>query len=125
MECVWAGSDGVGLEDILAADVVVSEANAWGYETRGIDAIRRNSEWFQQQIPTPQLRIIRVISELNAAAVMFEISGRVAGDAFGRLAQGSMATIRGMVIGTLSENRLIHAYSHLDFNHIGMELPAP
>jgi hypothetical protein len=56
---------------------------------------------------------------------MFELNGRVAGDAFGRVARGSVATIRGMVIGTVSDGRLAHAYSHLDFNHIGMELPAP
>lgn len=125
VEGVWSGRSGAALDRILAPDAVITEANAWGYETRGIAAIRRNSEWFQEHIPTPELRILRMISEPAAAAVMFELNGRVAGDAFGRVARGSVATIRGMVIGTVSDGRLVHAYSHLDFNHIGMELPAP
>lgn len=122
---VWGGSEDGAWEEFLAPGVVITEANAWDYETQGIEALRKNSNWFRQQMPSPEFTVSQVISEPAAGAVMFELNGRVAGDAFGRVAQGGMATIRGMVIGTVSGDRLVHAYSHLDFNHIGMELPAP
>ena len=122
---VWGGSRDTDLDSIVAPDVAITEANAWGYETTGIDSVRKNSDWFGLQMPSPELRVLLKITEGNAAALMFEITGRVAGAGFGRAAIGNSVTIRGMLIGTVENDLLVHAYSHLDFNHIGTELPAP
>jgi hypothetical protein len=121
----WGGTTGIQVEELLSPDIRITEANAGGYETRGIDNVLRNGAWFRAQMPNAQLSLTRVIAEPGAAAVCFELEGVVVGDALGRAAKVSNAKVRGMLVGSVEAGCLVHAYSHLDLNHVGTELPAP
>lgn len=121
----WGGGENLPLADVVDQEVLIREANAPGFETRGIESVRKNSEWFASQMPEPNIRVLHSVSEGSCAAVVFELSGVVAGRDFGQRAQGQSASVRGMLIGAVQDGRLVRAYSHLDFNHIGAELPAP
>jgi hypothetical protein len=120
----WGGNPGI-LPSCVESGVNVIEANAYGMQTRGLEGLQRNAEWFAAQIPRPSIRVLRSLTEGPTAAVVFEVGGQVEGSGFGTVARGSHVTAKGMVLGTARGQKLCHAYSHLDFNHIGEELPAP
>ncbi len=121
----WGGDPSASLDRAVSPDVVIVEANASGLETRGVANVRKNSAWFVSQMSEPNIRVLQTVCEGLRAAVVFELSGRVTGLGFGPRAQGQHVSARGMLIGLVKNGRLHRAYSHLDFNHIGAELPAP
>jgi hypothetical protein len=125
VDVVWGGSQRQRLERLVDPSVTIIEAAAYGQETLGTENVLRNSEWFMQQLPDPAIRKIQAVQEGPTAALVFEVAGKITGDGFGQHALGSNASVRGMIVGTFGNDRLVHAYSHMDFNHIGAELPAP
>ncbi len=125
LESAWGSRQAASLEQLVSRDVVIREVAADGHETRGLADVVRNAEWLKTQIPEPQITILETVQEVDAAAVVFELSGRIAGTAFGPTARGSLARIRGGILGSVEGGLLKYAYFFLDLSRLGQELPAP
>jgi len=125
LEHAWTGKGVDNHERWLHPDCLISEMASPDLESRGVDAIESNLAELRRVVGDLSPHVITTLAEGNKAACVFNLSGTIREALAGTIMTGSKVEIRAMILATLKQGRIAHAYSFIDFSQLGASLPAP
>lgn len=125
LEHAWSAKGVDNHERWLHPDCLISEMASANLETRGVAAIEANLAELRRVVGDLTPHVITTVAEGNKVACVFNLSGIIREALTTSVMIGSKVEIRAMILATLQQGRIAHAYSFIDFSQFGSALPAP